>query len=113
MSQAVCHSLNLKNARFRFFPTFCGTSEKDLKRLSGSKGVARCLKHICPHTSSKNLSVQDVHLDRLTISQVVSQRDNLCLTFERVHNRFGGTAGSAFFDGRDTGYAIPGVRDTG
>ena len=31
----------------------------------------------------------------------------------RVHNRFGGTAGSAFFDGRDTGYTMPDWRDTG
>ena len=31
----------------------------------------------------------------------------------RVRNRFGGMAGSAFFDGRDTGYAITGLRDTG
>ena len=32
---------------------------------------------------------------------------------KRVHNRFDGSAGSAFFDGQDTGYAIPGLRDTG
>ena len=32
---------------------------------------------------------------------------------QRVHNRFGGMAGSAVYDGRDTGYMIPGKRDTG
>ena len=37
----------------------------------------------------------------------------MSLPFKRVHNRFGGMAGSAVYDGRDTGYMIPGKRDTG